>query len=103
MATKLTDAERTAGLGRLPDWRMAEGRDAIQRRFTFRDFNAAFGFMTRAALVAERMNHHPEWLNVWNRVDVTLSTHDAGGLTALDIELAEAMDRIAQGPAATPS
>ena len=79
----------------LPDWRMAEGRDAIQRTFKFKDFNAAFGFMTRAALVAEQMNHHPEWFNVWNRVDVTLSTHDAGGLTELDVKLAQAMDKIA--------
>ena len=61
----------------------------------FKDFSAAFGFMTRAALAAERMNHHPEWFNVWNRVEVTLSTHDAGGLTERDLKLAEAMDRIA--------
>ena len=72
-----------------------DGRDAISKSFKFKDFNAAFGFMTRAALVAEQMNHHPEWFNVWNKVDVTLSTHDAGGLTELDLKLAEAMDRIA--------
>ena len=72
-----------------------DGRDAIARTFTFKDFNAAFGFMTRAALVAEKMNHHPEWLNVWNRVEVTLTSHDAGGLTERDLKLAEAMDRIA--------
>ena len=95
MADKLTDAERSAALASLPGWRMAEARDAIQRRYTFKDFNAAFGFMTRVALVAERMNHHPEWFNVWNRVDVTLSTHDAGGLTPLDIKLATAIDKIA--------
>ena len=74
---------------------MVAGREAIAKRFTFADFSQAFGFMTRAALVADRMNHHPEWFNVWNKVDVTLATHDAGGLTALDIELAQAMDKIA--------
>jgi 4a-hydroxytetrahydrobiopterin dehydratase len=71
------------------------GRDAIARKFTFGDFNEAFGFMTRAALVAERMDHHPEWFNVYRTVEVTLSTHDAGGVTELDVRLAEAMDRIA--------
>jgi 4a-hydroxytetrahydrobiopterin dehydratase len=95
MAQKLSDAARAAALEALKEWRMAEGRDAITRTFKFKDFNAAFGFMTRAALVAERMNHHPEWCNVWNKVDVTLSTHSAGGLTELDIKLAEAMDRLA--------
>jgi 4a-hydroxytetrahydrobiopterin dehydratase len=97
MAEKLSAEARHGALARLPRWQMVEGRDAIARRFTFRDFNAAFGFMTRAALVAEKMNHHPEWSNVWNRVDVTLTTHDAGGLTERDIKLAEAMDRVA-GP-----
>jgi len=87
---------------RLPGWRLVDERDAISRTFTFRNFNEAFGFMTRAALVAEAMNHHPEWFNVWNRVEVTLSTHDAGGLTERDLKLAEAMDRIAAGPAASP-
>jgi 4a-hydroxytetrahydrobiopterin dehydratase len=95
MAQKLDDAARKEIPKRLPGWRAVEGRDAIARTFTFKDFNAAFGFMTRAALVAERMNHHPEWLNVWNRVEVTLSSHDAGGLTERDLKLAEAMDRIA--------
>jgi 4a-hydroxytetrahydrobiopterin dehydratase len=95
MAQKLDDAARKTIPTRLPGWRLVEGRDAIAKTFTFKDFNAAFGFMTRAALVAERMNHHPEWLNVWNRVEVTLSTHDAGGLTERDLKLAEAMDRIA--------
>jgi 4a-hydroxytetrahydrobiopterin dehydratase len=95
MVQKLDDAARGQIQTRLPQWRLVEGRDAIARTFTFKDFNAAFGFMTRAALVAERMNHHPEWLNVWNRVEVTLSTHDAGGLTERDLRLAEAMDRIA--------
>lgn len=95
MATKLTENERNAALGRLSQWHTVDDRDAIARRFTFSDFNAAFGFMTRVALIAEKMNHHPEWANVWSRVDVTLSTHDAGGLTERDIKLAEAMDRIA--------
>ncbi len=96
MAQKLAPEQRTEGLGKVPDWAPVEGRDAIARSFKFKDFNEAFGFMTRAALVAERMNHHPEWFNVWNRVDVILSTHDAGGLTELDIKLAAAMDKLAQ-------
>ena len=95
MAQKLDDTARKNIATLLPEWRMAESRDAIQKTFKFKDFNAAFGFMTRAALVAEQMNHHPEWFNVWNRVDVTLSTHDAGGLTELDLKLAQAMDQIA--------
>lgn len=95
MAKKLDEAARSGMAARLPAWGMADGREAIQRTFKFKDFNEAFGFMTRAALIAEQMNHHPEWFNVWNRVDVTLSTHDAGGLTELDLKLAEAMDRIA--------
>ncbi len=95
MASKLDETARK-GLGaRLPQWKMVDGRDAITRSYKFKDFNAAFGFMTRAALIAEQMNHHPEWFNVWNRVDVTLSTHDAGGLTERDLKLAEAMDRLA--------
>lgn len=92
---KLTDAERATLGVRLPDWSMVPGRDAIQRRFTFADFNAAFGFMSRVALLAERQDHHPEWFNVWNRVDITLSTHDAGGLSLRDIALAEAIDAVA--------
>lgn len=95
MAQKLDDAARNEIPARLPGWGVVEGRDAISKTFTFKDFNAAFGFMTRVALVAERMDHHPEWRNVWNRVEVTLSTHDAGGLTGHDLKLAEAMDRIA--------
>jgi 4a-hydroxytetrahydrobiopterin dehydratase len=71
------------------------GRDAITRKFVFKDFNEAFGFMARAALIAEKLDHHPEWSNVYKTVDVTLSTHDAGGLTELDIKLAEAMDKLA--------
>ncbi|MBO0764394.1 MAG: 4a-hydroxytetrahydrobiopterin dehydratase [Hyphomicrobiaceae bacterium] len=95
MVHKLDVAARQAIFARLPGWRMVDGRDAITKTFTFPDFSAAFGFMTRAALVAEKMNHHPEWFNVWNRVEVTLSTHDAGGLTERDVKLAEAMDRLA--------
>ena len=95
MAKRLSDAERQAALVGLPEWKAVPGRDAIARRFTFRDFSEAFGFMARAALAAERMNHHPEWTNVWSRVDVTLSTHDASGLTSLDIDLAHALDALA--------
>ena len=95
MATTLDEAARKGIASRLPEWRLTDGRDAISRTFTFKDFNAAFGFMTRAALIAEAMNHHPEWFNVWNRVEVTLFTHDAGGLTENDLKLAEALDRIA--------
>lgn len=76
-------------------WRAVEGRDAIRKIWKFRSFSAAWGFMSRAALVAEKLNHHPEWTNVYNVVDVTLTTHDCGGLSALDIELARRMDRIA--------
>jgi 4a-hydroxytetrahydrobiopterin dehydratase len=92
---KLASIKRAQALARVPAWKEVAGRDAIARKFTFKDFNEAFGFMTRAALVAEQMNHHPEWSNVWRTVEVTLSTHDAGGLTELDIRLAEAMDKIA--------
>jgi 4a-hydroxytetrahydrobiopterin dehydratase len=95
MAQKLNAAARKGLEKRLPGWSRTEGRDALQKTFKFADFNAAFGFMARAALVAEKMDHHPEWMNVWNRVDVTLSTHAAGGLTDLDVKLAEAMDKIA--------
>jgi 4a-hydroxytetrahydrobiopterin dehydratase len=97
MAKKHTADERAQALAQVPAWTLVDGRDAISRSFKFKDFNEAFGFMTRAALVAERMNHHPEWFNVWNRVEVTLSTHDAGGLTELDIKLAAAMDKCAGG------
>jgi 4a-hydroxytetrahydrobiopterin dehydratase len=94
MIAKLTPEGRVSALARVSSWNIVDGRDAIQRSFKFADFNAAFGFMTRAALVAEKLDHHPEWSNVYNRVDVTLSTHDAGGLTERDIKLAEAMDTI---------
>lgn len=95
MADKLSGADRSKALAGLDGWRETEGRDAIEKTFTFRNFNEAFGFMTRAALVAEKMDHHPEWSNVYRTVEVLLSTHDAGGLTELDIKLATAMDRIA--------
>jgi 4a-hydroxytetrahydrobiopterin dehydratase len=95
MAQKLsTDARRTA-LQNLAGWSEVAGRDAITKKFVFKDFNQAFGFMTRAALVAEKMDHHPEWFNVYKTVEVTLSTHDAGGLTELDVKLAGEMDRLA--------
>jgi 4a-hydroxytetrahydrobiopterin dehydratase len=95
MAKKLDAAARSALAQRLPAWALVAGRDAIQRTFTFRDFNEAFGFMTRVALVAERIDHHPEWSNVWNKVSVTLSTHAVGGLSDHDLKLAETIDAIA--------
>jgi 4a-hydroxytetrahydrobiopterin dehydratase len=95
MAQKLDAAARKSALGRLKGWSDVSGRDAITRTFTFKDFNEAFGFMARAALVAEKMDHHPEWSNVYKTVAVTLLTHDAGGVTERDVTLAEAMDRIA--------
>ena len=95
MPQKLTGASRSDALKSLIGWREVSGRDAITRKFVFRDFNEAFGFMTRAALIAEKMDHHPEWFNVYRTVEVTLSTHDAGGLTELDVKLAAAMDRLA--------
>lgn len=95
MAQKLDDAGRKALPTRLPDWKLVDGREAIHKTFKFNDFNEAFGFMARVALVAEKLDHHPEWSNVWNRVEVTLSTHSAGGLTELDLRLAGAMDEIA--------
>ncbi len=95
MAQKLTADARKTALGKLAGWSEVTGRDAITKKYVFKDFNEAFGFMTRAALVAERMDHHPEWSNVYKTVEVTLSTHDAGGVTELDLTLAETMDRIA--------
>ena len=95
MAEKLSGEARKSALARLKDWREVAGRDAITRKFVFKDFNEAFGFMARAALIAEKLDHHPEWSNVYKTVDVTLSTHDAGGLTELDIKLAETMDKLA--------
>ena len=86
-----------AALAGLDGWSQGENARFIAKRFTFPHFNAAFGFMTRAALVAEKLDHHPEWTNVYNRVEVRLTTHSAGGVTALDFELAKAMNRIAGG------
>ena len=91
---KIGAAEALKGL---PGWRAMEGRDAITKAFKFTDFNAAFAFMTRAALHAEKHDHHPEWFNVYNKVEVTLSTHDADGVTALDVALATFMDEAAKG------
>lgn len=97
MATRLRDDERAAALQALPAWQMVAGREAITRTFTFPDFSAAFAFMTRVALAAEALDHHPEWRNVWNRVEIVLSTHDCGGLSARDVALAQRIDAIA-GP-----
>ena len=85
-----------AAIATLNGWRATEGRDAITKKFEFKDFNAAFGFMTRAALYADKHDHHPEWTNVYNRVEVTLSTHDAGGVTEKDVALAQFMDAAAK-------
>ncbi|MFK3889392.1 4a-hydroxytetrahydrobiopterin dehydratase [Sphingomonas sp. NPDC079357] len=93
----LSEAERVDALDALPDWDYDEGRDAITRSIVFTDFAEAFGFMTQVALLAERADHHPEWSNVWNRVEILLTTHDAGGLSGRDIELATAIDAILGG------
>lgn len=92
---KLEGNDRRQKLAALPQWREAKDRDAIARNFQFKDFNAAFAFMTRVALLAEKMDHHPEWFNVYNKVDVTLLTHDAGGVTENDIQMAKAMEAYA--------
>ena len=84
-----------AALAELQQWSRIDGRDAIMRSFKFKDFNAAFGFMTRVALAAEKLDHHPEWFNVYNRVDMTLTTHDADGVTAMDVALAKIADAAA--------
>jgi 4a-hydroxytetrahydrobiopterin dehydratase len=94
MVEKLDAAVRAALPQTLPRWRMAEGRDAIRRDFRFADFGEAWGFMSRVALLAEKHDHHPEWSNVWNRVEIVLSTHDAGGLSARDVALAQAIDAL---------
>lgn len=97
MAEKLTDEERSTELAAALErgWEMVEGRDAIRKRFAFENFVEAFGWMTRAAMLAEKWNHHPEWLNVYRTVDVTLITHHAGGLSSLDLMLAEKLDALA--------
>ncbi len=97
MIEKLSGSARTEALAGLEGWTEVEGRDAIAKTFRFASFSEAFGFMSRAALEAEKMNHHPEWLNVYDRVEVTLLTHDAGGLTERDTRLAAVMDRLAGG------
>lgn len=95
---RLTDEEISAALAKLPGWSRVDARSAIHKRFQFADFSQAFGFMTRVALAAEKQDHHPEWFNVWNRVEITLSTHDAGGLSARDVRLAETIEALAQLP-----
>jgi len=99
MTDKLTDAERSAQIDPLlaNGWAMETGRDAIQKEFVFADFVEAFGFMTRAAIHAEKLNHHPEWSNVYKTVNVTLTTHDADGLSALDAKLGALLDKLAGG------
>jgi 4a-hydroxytetrahydrobiopterin dehydratase len=100
MVNKLGDAERASLLPSLGGWTHEPTRDDITRRFVFADFVAAFGFMTRVALLAEKADHHPEWSNVWNRVDILLTTHDADGLSMRDIDLARAIDAVAEGAGA---
>ena len=90
----LSDEDRAEALDALDEWDFDEARDAITRTFTFGDFSEAFGFMARVALLAEKADHHPEWSNVWNRVDIALTTHDAGGLSHKDVALAEAIDAL---------
>ncbi len=98
MVDKLAGDARRSALENLQGWSEAEGRDAIQKSFRFANFNQAFAFMTRVALKAEKMNHHPEWFNVYNRVDIVLTTHDAGGVTERDVELARFIDKAAPKP-----
>jgi len=97
MVAKLKGDERAKALAALPAWAEVEGRDAITRSFQFANFNEAFGFMTRVAMQAERDDHHPEWFNVYNKVEVTLATHDVGGLSERDVKLAKFIDGIAGG------
>jgi 4a-hydroxytetrahydrobiopterin dehydratase len=92
MADKLSEEERNAALAELSGWALVEGRDAIEKSFKFKTFNEAWGFMNRVALAAEKLNHHPEWFNVYNRVDIVLSTHDCDGLSALDVTLAKRIE-----------
>jgi len=100
MAERLSAEARASALRELPGWTERDAGAAIARTFTFRDFNEAFGFMSRVALVAEKCDHHPEWRNVYRTVDVVLTTHEAGGITMRDVELAKAMDAIAAATAA---
>jgi 4a-hydroxytetrahydrobiopterin dehydratase len=94
MIEQLDDEERAEALDKLDEWDFDEARDAITRSFLFADFSEAFAFMTRVALLAEVRDHHPEWSNVWNRVDILLTTHDAGGLSQRDVDMAEAIDAL---------
>lgn len=96
MVEQLSQAEREDALEGLPEWDYQDGRDAITRSFTFDDFSQAFAFMTQVALLAEKADHHPEWSNVWNRVDILLTTHDAGGLSGRDIDMAQAIDALVE-------
>jgi 4a-hydroxytetrahydrobiopterin dehydratase len=91
---QLTDAERTQALAALPDWSLRADGLAIERKFKFADFNEAFGFMARVALLADKHDHHPEWSNVYNRVEITLTTHDVGGLSLRDVAMAKAIDAL---------
>ena len=95
MVAKLTADERAAALKELGGWKPADGRDAIQRSLKFKNFSEAWGFMNRVALLAEQQDHHPEWSNVYNRVDILLSTHDCDGLSQRDVKLAKAIDKVA--------
>lgn len=95
MANKLQGAARDEALDALTGWSLVEGRDAISKTFTFKNFNQAFGFMARVAMQAEKLDHHPEWSNIYKTVDVTLTTHDAGGLSELDVKMARFMDKAA--------
>ncbi len=95
MVDTLTGEARAKALAGLDGWRELDGRDAIAKTFKFKDFNTAFGFMTRVAMEAEKADHHPEWSNVYNKVEITLSTHDVGGLSDKDIALAKVIDRMA--------
>ena len=94
MIAQLDDDERAEALEALPDWDFDDARDALIRSFVFADFSEAFAFMARVALLAEKQDHHPEWSNIWNRVDILLTTHDAGGLSARDVTMAEAIDAL---------
>ena len=94
MIPKLTEAERKAALGELTQWQATDGRDAIERHFKFKNFSEAWGFMNRVALLAEAQDHHPEWSNVYNRVEILLTTHDCDGLSARDLKLARDIDNL---------
>ena len=97
MIEKLSGGARQKALAGLEGWQEVEGRDAIAKQFQFADFNAAFGWMSRVALLAEKIDHHPEWFNVYNKVNVTLATHEANGVTARDVKMAQAMNAYAAG------